>query len=170
MTDQTDTTQPTTPVQCDAAKDPAVRLTIAMGLAFALGVWCIIDLGHYPYKPLSEDVNAFFGWMFNHVCAVLGPAIGLVLLGFLIRYLRRKLVADGEGIGYLGKAKIAWQEVKTLDASELPGKGIVVLHYGDGQEMKLDGWKLTNFKKLIALIESSIPAEKIQRTAPPAEN
>lgn len=150
-------------VECPAAKDPAVRLFIGAGIAFAMGIWCILDLSNYPYAPPGEDINKFAGWAFNHGLAILGPLIGVIVLLLAVRLMKRTLLADGEGLGYVGKQKIAWDAIESVDATLLKDKGVVIVKPSQGDELKLDSWKLQNFKPLIALLESKVPEEKMKR-------
>lgn len=149
-------------VECPTSRDPAVRLFIGAGIAFALGIWCILDLAHYPYAAPGEDINKFGGWAFNHGGAILGPLIGVVVLVLALRFIKRRVVAGSEGLTVSGKPTIPWEKVEAVDATQLADKGIVVVRAGQ-REVKLDSWKLQNFKPLVALIESKVPAEKMQR-------
>jgi len=129
-------------------------------MGVGIGVWCFLDRGNYPYAPFDKDINKWSGWAFNHGMAIIGPVIGLIVFAWVIMFLRRKLVADAEGIGYVGRKKIPWSAVDELDAAELKDKGILYLRHSDGKTMKLDGWKLTDFRELVALAEKNVPAEK----------
>jgi hypothetical protein len=150
-------------VECPAARDPAVRLFIGAGIALAMGIWCILDLSNYPYAPPGEDINQFAGWAFNHGLAILGPLIGLIVLVLALRFMKRTLVADSDGLGYVGKEKMAWDGIESVDATLLKDKGVVIVKPSKGDELKLDGWKLQNFKPLIALLERKVPEEKMKR-------
>jgi len=148
-------------VECPAAKDPAVRLFILAAMLLGFGIWCLSDLGHYPYKPFSEDANAWLSHMFNKLGAYAFTPLGVVPLVWGIVFLRRKLVADEEGIGYAGRQRARWEDVKELDASRLESKGILTLHCGEGKRLVLDSWKLQNFRQLVALVESRLaPADE----------
>ena len=150
------------PVECPPAWDPAVRMLILAGMLLGLGIYCYID-GYvkqkYPHVAYGEDINAWAKWAFN----AYGPFVlippGLVVLGFLARYLLRKTRADGEGLRH-GSKKAAWGEISALDATDLKSKGIIRVEYGDGNIITLDSWKLRNFRELVAFIETKIPAEK----------
>jgi len=166
-TSPTDTNTAPTQVTCPAAKDPAVRMFIVSGMTLAGALWCIWDafiLGHYPYAPLSEDLNKFAGWAFNHLLPVilLPIAIDFGVRGFV--FLKRVLVADPEGIGYKGKTKYPWSDVTKLDASDLAEKKILRLHIkGRKKPLDLDSWKLENFVSLVAVVEDNVP-EDVDRT------
>ena len=154
-----------TRVECPAAKDPAVRLFIGAAMGLALAAYCFVDhyvLGDYQRPGPDGDINDWIGYLFNaYGPFVFGPP-GLVLVVWGIVFLRRKLVADQDGIGYVGKHKLAWSDVKRLDTSKFEKKGILRLEYGkDGEErvLTLDGWKLQNFKPLVRLVESKLKTE-----------
>jgi len=151
-----------TGVECPAAKDPAVRLFILAAMLLALGLYCLYD-GHikkaYPYEPFAEDMNAWLTWAFNYYGPFVFIPPAVVVVGIALLYLRRVMVADDEGIGYKGKTKTAWSDVQSLDASRLEAKGILLLNCSGGKRIKLDSWKLRNFRELVALVET-----KVQRT------
>ncbi len=149
-------------VECPATKDPAVRLFILAGMLIAFGAYCFIDgyvLDKYPHKSLSEDINVWANWALNHY----GPFVlippGILFAVWGVVFLRRKLVADANGIGYAGRQQIAWDKIEKLDASRLASKGILELYYGTAKPLKLDSWKLRNFKPLVAFVESHTSAE-----------
>ena len=146
-------------VECPATKDPAVRVFIMAAMALAFGLWCAYDayvLDKYPY---GEAVNEMASWAFNHFLPVVLVPVGLILLVKGVLMLRRVLVADAEGIGYVGKSKIAWGEVTELDASDLADKKILRLS-GTDRTLVLDSWKLQNFPQLVAVVEAHVPREK----------
>lgn len=149
-------------VEAPAARDPAVRKFILSAMLLAFGLWCVNDLHKYPYKPAAENFNAFAGWLFNHTGAVALPIAGLIVLAIGLLQLRRKLLADADGIGYVGKPKIAWKSITKVDASALQSKGVLVLHHGQDGKLTLDSWKLQNFRDLVAYVESHVPAEALQ--------
>ena len=146
-------------VECPAAKDPAVRLFIgaAMGLGFA--IYCAVDTVDVPKEWTFE----YFNEAIEYVLHKAGPYVfgipGVILAACGIRFLRRKLVADEAGIGYVGKEQVPWEKITELDASRLKAKGILTLHTGDGGTLKLCSWKLDNFKALVALIEQKVPQQ-----------
>ncbi|OPZ92512.1 MAG: hypothetical protein BWY73_00766 [candidate division TA06 bacterium ADurb.Bin417] len=155
-----DTTPQPRTVECRPARDPAVRLGILTALLLGFGLYCIHDAfltDKYPYVPAGQDINAFGAWAFNFFGSFAFTAGGVVVLGFLGRYLRRRLVADAEGIGYAGSEKVAWSDIARLDASELKTKGILRLHYGPDKVLTLDSWKLQNFRDLVVVVESRTP-------------
>jgi hypothetical protein len=71
------------------------------------------------------------------------------------------MVADGEGIGYQGQAKIAWGGIKRVDSSMLQSKGVLDLYDASGRKLRLDAWYLTNFRDLVAFVEKRVPAESL---------
>jgi hypothetical protein len=157
-------------VECPPARDPAVRLFIFAAMLLAFGVWCFVDsyLGVDKY-PMPADGNfSDVAWhYFNHGGAIVMPLAGLIPLWMAVAFLRRKLVADAEGIGYQHRPKVRWESITRLDATELQDKGMLDLHHGAAKPMTLDSWKLTNFKALVAFVEQHVPPEAIDVDAPP---
>lgn len=146
-------------VICPAARDPAVRQVLVALLLIGAAAWCFHDSPKYP-KPDPFDLNKYLGWAFNHFLpVVLLPAAAAVFVRVVV-LCRRRLVADGEGIGYAGKAKLPWDRVARVDARRLKSDGILLLHADDGTKLKLDSWRLRNFRQLVAFIEQRVPAEK----------
>jgi len=152
-------------VECPAARDPAVRMFIFAFILIGFGVWCFYDayvLGRYGLTD-NMDVNAWAGFLLNRVGGIALPLVGLIPLAIGIAQLRRSLVADAEGIGYVGKAKIPWSAVRALGSEQLASKGVLQLRYDAGGQEKvltLDGWKLQNFRDLVLLLESKVaPAD-----------
>ena len=97
-----------------------MRLFILAGMLIAFGAYCFVDAyirGRFPY-PENGDLNDFIGYYLNHVGGIVLPILGLVPLVWAIVFLRRVLVADDEGIGYVGKDRIPWAAVQSLDASK----------------------------------------------------
>jgi len=163
-------------IECPPARDPAVRLFIMAAMLLVLGLWCFYDAyikGAYPY-PADGDVNKLAKFYFNHVGGIALPLAGLVPLVMGLRFLKRILVADAETIRVPGTPAVAWKDVKRLDATDLPGKGILRLEYGKDKPMVLDSWKLQNFKKLVAFVENHVPTEAIEgaksTASPPGDN
>ena len=150
-----------TEVVCNTAKDPVVRLFIVAAMCLGFGLWCFTDLAHYP-KPVEpfamKHINEWSGYLFNAIGAYVLTPVGLIVLVYTFLFMKRRLVADAEGIGYAGKEKIRWEQVDDLDATKLKDKGILVVHAGD-RALKLDAWKLKNFKELVAFVESQVPVE-----------
>ena len=162
MTDQTPSQSPAASVECPAAKDPAVRLFILAAMLIGSGIYCFVDhyvRGKYPYLD-SPTLNERAGYLFNHY----GPFVlippGLLFLVWGIVALRRRLVADEQGIGYVGKPKIPWSAITTVDSSKLADKDILIIGHTLEERpavLKLKGWKLKNFRDMVALIESKAP-------------
>ena len=170
MNETTDTPQPDH-VECPPTRDPAVRLFIMAGMLLIFGLWCFYDAyvkypDPYPY-PTDGDINKLAKHYFNHVGGIALPLAGLVPLVLGLRFLRRVLVADAEGIRVPGAPDVAWKDVKRLDATDLPGKGILRLEYGADKPLVLDSWKLQKFKALVAFVEHHVPAEAIETVQPP---
>ena len=144
-----------TRVVCPAALDLAIRPLILAVALIAFGIWCAMD--QQPYKSLDEDMNTWLTWAMNYYGQFAFTALGLVPLYFGIRALRRKMVADDQGVGFEGKDKILWSSVTGLDASELKEKNILTVIHGGGQRYKLDGFDLKNFRELVTFVEAHIP-------------
>ncbi|MBN1553383.1 MAG: hypothetical protein JXA11_01455 [Phycisphaerae bacterium] len=150
-------------VESNAARDPAIRLGIAAVMLIGMGLWCFHDRNKYE-PPAAWDmkhINEASKYAFNHFGAFVFVPPGAALVLWMLVFLRRKLIADQDGIGYAGKEKIPWGSITKLDTSQAKSKGILQLHYGDGKVLKLDNWKLTNFRELISLVESKIPSDKM---------
>ncbi len=62
-------------------------------------------------------------------------------------------------MGFVGETKIAWTAVTEMDLSKFKSKEIMVLKAGD-ESIALDGWKLQNFRPLIAKVEAALPDVK----------
>jgi hypothetical protein len=148
-----------TEVVCPPTKDPAVRLFIAAAALIAFGGWCLTDLREVPAAWDLKHINDVAGYLLNNWGPFVFFPAGLISLVWGILFLRRKCVADGEGIvyAYLCREKIPWDSVTELDASELAEKKILHLRYGEGKSLTLDEWKLQNFKDLVAFVEVRVP-------------
>ena len=142
-------------------KDLAVRLFIAAAMFGGLGGYCLIDdmAGKYPYAPPAEDLNTFLKFAFNHYGPYVFIPLGVLLGIWGIVALRRKLIIDDEGIGYATGRKIKWSDITKIDASQLQKKGLLFLHHGPRGQLKLDSWKIQNFRNLVELVEKYLPAE-----------
>lgn len=162
----TDATRPSGSIECEPNKDPGVRLLIAAGLLLGMGIYCIIDVarGEYVYASPSEDINTFGKWAINFVGQFVLTIPGVVLVVWGILFFRRTCKADENGLhyAYFSKTPVAWEDIEKIDATELKGKGILTLEVKDGRKVKLDSWKIDNFKPLVVFIEQHVPAEKIK--------
>lgn len=151
-------------IECPASKEPAVRYFIVAGLLLAFGLYCFYDayiLGKYPY-PTGEDaenINKLATYYFNHWGAFVFTIGGLIPLVLGLRFLKRVLVADAEGVAPPGGPKVAWSSVTKLDATDLASKGLLRLEYGAEKPLVLDSWCYQNFKALVAFVEAHVPAE-----------
>ena len=155
MNDTPESTDPTQ-VVCPATRDMAIRMLIIAAMLIGFGAYCFTDWGKPKYaKPESGqgDVNDWAKYYLTYW----GPFVlippGVVVLVMAGLAARRKLVADDEGIGYECREKISWSAVTGLDASQLQSKQILHVQHGDGQQLTLDGYKLQNFKDLVAFVE-----------------
>ncbi|MHC4981899.1 MAG: hypothetical protein ACYTF6_01865 [Planctomycetota bacterium] len=150
-------------VECGATKDPAVRWGfIPAAILIGYGLYCAHDAfltDKFPYAKPSESFNKFAYWAFNHFGAFVFTLLGIYALVWGILFLRRRLIADEGGIGYAGKSKVPWEKVERLDTAKLEKKGILCLHHEGGKKLKLDSWKLRNFKELVTIIEKHVGAK-----------
>ena len=158
MTEQTQGTE-STRVECPARKDPAVRMFIIAAMLLGFDIWCFVD-GYVYHRPKEiQSINDKLTWTTNYVGGIALPVLSLIPLGYGIAMLRRRLLADAEGLGFAGKPKVAWSSVTRLDSQDLAGKRILRLHYqanGQDRVLVLDGWRLENFKPLVALVEQKV--------------
>ncbi len=125
---------------------PALLL-IGFGVAFLWDGWV-----QNKYSP-TEKPTAYY---MNRYGVILLP-IGLAWAAYAVMLWRRALVADAEGIGYVGKDKIRWSQLKRL---EIPDKGLLTVVYdqkGAEQTLKLDRYELKNFSQLVECIEAHAP-------------
>jgi len=150
--------EPANRIECPATKDPAVRLFIVAGLLIGLGAWCIHDQSKYPY-PQPYELNKYLSYAFNYYGPFVFIPVGLVFVVLAIVALRRRLVADEEGIGYQGKPKHAWAEITAVDASRLKDKGVLTLLLAGDKKLLLDCWKLKGFRELVAFVERRLPPD-----------
>ena len=153
-------------VECTAAKDPAVRLFILAAMLMGFGAWCLTDMRPRPETWDLKHVNEIAAYLLNNWGPLLLVPGGMFVLARAILYLRRKLVATDEGIGYDGKEQVAWSRIHRLDATDLADKGMLRLEYGAAKPLTLDAWKLNNFKAMVAFVEARVPPEAIE-TDPP---
>lgn len=159
MTEPT-TNQPHDRIEARAATDPAVRMFIFAGMLLAYSVWCFLDWKQQPTAWDLEHANEVGSFLVTNVLVWLALPVGLIVVVWAMLFLRRRLVADTEGIGYAGKKQMPWHSVKKVDASMLASKGILDLYHGDGDDkFRLDAWKLKDFKPLVAFVESHLPSQ-----------
>lgn len=148
-------------VECRTSRDPYIRLFI-LGIVMLVwagfsaydAVWKLDAQGEQKYSPKHNPA----GFLFNAGMAVVLPPLAVIALIWANRIRRRRLVADDEGLGYLGKQKIAWNRIKRLVPR---GKGLLDVYYEDGngaqQRLKLDSWMLKGFNELVSFIEAKAP-------------
>ena len=145
-------------VECRASSDHAVRLFILTAMPLAFGIWCLTDPRPQPDAWDMANINKAAAYILNNWGPVVFFPLGIVGLYFSIRFIRRVMVADEKGIGYVGKDQILWDQVTKLDATALK-KEILVLE-APQRALKLDGYKLRNFRDLVAFIEKNVPQDK----------
>lgn len=142
-------------IECRASSDRAVRNFIMAALFVGGGVYCIVD------RQETVDwynINSASKYLLNYAPFLFFPIAAIIAI-WTIRFRSRVLVADAEGIGYSGAAKIAWNRIEELDATRLD-KGYLDLYYGEDQKLVLDSDKLQNYKSLVAFVEKHVPKEK----------
>jgi len=144
-------------VECPPTREPAVRAFIFAALLMGMGAWCLTDLRKPPEAWDFKHINEVASYLLNNWGPVVFFPAGLLVAALAVRFLRRKLLADAEGIGYAGADKVAWDQVHELDASKLKDKQILLLRYGQGRKLTLDAWKLQNFRELVAFVEAHVP-------------
>lgn len=159
---ESDESPQTDRVECTARKDPAVNLFIVAAMGIGFGIWCLTDMRPPPESWDLDHINEASAYLLNNWGPLLFMPIGLIALIWGILFLRRKLVATAEGIGYEGKQQVPWSRVTRLDASLLRSKNILKLHHGGAKPLTLDSWKLNNFKAMVAFVEQHVPPEAIQ--------
>ena len=155
-------------VECRAAKDPAVRLFIIAAMLIGVGLWCLTDWRERPEAWDARHINEVSGYLLNNWGPFLFLPGGLVVVYWAIRFLRRVLIADGEGVGYAGKDRISWDKIEKVDATELP-QGFLRIEHDGGEVLTLDSWKLQNFRDLVAFLETRVPKDRQVTAATKAE-
>ena len=148
-------------VECPAARDPYLRMLILGVVMLGWGLWSgydaylAVDKQGQPKLSMKTDEMRF---LFNAVMFYVLPPAGVVALVWAGRIRRRRLVADEEGLGYVGGEKIAWNCIRRLVPR---GKGLLHVHYegadGSPRRLKLDSWMLKGFNELVAFIEAKSP-------------
>lgn len=157
MTDTNDKSQGSQMVS-PASKDALIRPLIIAVALIGVGIWCYSDRSSYPAPEAwnVKHINDAAGYVLNHI---IGPylliPLGVIFGIYALMMSRRKVVADEHGIGYAGKDKLSWSDIKNVDASRLQDKQILYLEHVAGK-MKLDGYKLDNFKPLVEMIEAKV--------------
>ena len=143
-------------IECKATKDPIVRLFILAAMLIGFGLYCYMTR-EPNYTPAGKDLNKFLSWAMGEYgpFACIPPGVLVALWAFLAA--RKRLVVDAQGIGFVGGEKIAWSAVTAVDASRLQSKGLLFIHAAD-KSMRLCDWKLTDFKPMVAFLETHLPA------------
>lgn len=155
---------PVESTQCRTSRDAAVRIFIIAGMLIGAAIWCWSDRRQPPEAWDLKNINDAAAYILNNWGPFLFMPVGLIFVIRGILFLNRRIVADGEGIGYAGR-KIAWSEITRLDATRLETKGILRLHYGQGKTLTLDQWKLEKegFRDLVALVERHV-SDDVRKT------
>ncbi len=144
-------------VECLAAKDPPFRLLLVTIMLLGFGVYSYWD-AYYAVDDKGEKkytVEKSAGdYYFNVVCGYLFPPLGIAAGAWGAHMLRRRFVADQEGLGFEGKDIVPWGDVVKLVKRD---RGLLDVHYktdGSKGKLTLDSWKLKNYDDLILLVES----------------
>ncbi|MCY2926657.1 MAG: hypothetical protein NT031_14705 [Planctomycetota bacterium] len=145
-------------IECKPTKDPVVRLFILAAMLIGFGVYCYLTRVEKPTKTITEDLNTYLSWAMGEYLPIVLTPPGLLVGVLAVMASKRRLVADGEGIGYVGKEKVAWSAITAVDAARLQTKGLLDIHYGAGKSLLLCDWKLTDFKPMVAFLEAHLPA------------
>jgi hypothetical protein len=148
-------------VECPTAKDPYIRMLIVgivmIGWGLLSGYDALVKKDNSGNRVYSLD-NKPSHFLFNLGMFGLLPPAGIVALVWAQRIRRRRLVADEEGLGYVGREKIAWGRLQRLVPR---GKGLLDVYYaaadGTQRRLKLDSWMLKNFNDLAKFIEAKAP-------------
>ena len=114
-------------VECGPTTEPAVRWFIFAAMMIGFAIWCFSDRREPPKAWTLEHINDIATYVLNNFMPYLFAPLGLLALAMALIHLKSKLIADDEGIGYAGKQKHGWDQVKKLDVSELKDKGILYL-------------------------------------------
>ena len=155
----------TTLIECKSTRDPLLRLGFLVAMLVGFGLWCVYEMNlidgapKYSYKSMSDDFNTWATWAFNFYGQFVFTGLGLLLAWKALKFKNQVLTADDAGVGYVGREKIAWADVIEMDLSKFKAKEIMVLKAGD-TSITLDGWKLQNFRDLIAKVEAALPDVK----------
>jgi len=150
-----------TRVTCPPEKDPAVRTFVFAAIMIGFAVWCYTDRRELPEAWDLEHINDAAAYLMNNWGPVVLVPIGIIAALMGMKHLSRILEADENGIGYVGKDKIAWSDIVEVDASLLKSKGLILINAGE-KKLKLRSGDMENFRELAALIEKSIPEEKLK--------
>jgi len=162
-------------VQARPSMDPTVRLLIVAAMFIGVGAWCFCEANFAkddngnpkyprPAEPFSvKTINAWAGYITNHGGGYVLPLLGLPFLIGAVRQIRRRMTVDATGIT-AGREKVAWSDVKEIDAGEMAKKSILKIYHDQGM-IKIDGyyWQKSDFRTMVAIIEQNVPAEKIRR-------
>ena len=145
-----------THVTCPPEKDLAIRIFIFAAIMIGFAVWCYMDRRELPEAWTLEHINDAAAYLLNNWGPVVLVPIGIIAAVVGFKHLSLTLEADENGIGYVGKEKIAWTDIVEVDASQLKSKGLILVNAGE-KKLKLRSGDMENFRELAALIEKSIP-------------
>ena len=152
-------------LECPSTAEPSIRCFIFAAVVIGFAIWCFTDRRPPPEAWDFKHINEVFAYLLNNWGPVVFVPIGIITLAIGIKQLKSKLIADDEGFTYTSKSKIRWDQIKKLDSSVLKAKGILYLTIEDGNEIKLDSWKLQNFRELVKLIEQKVSTGPAQKQA-----
>ena len=147
-------------VICPATKEPSIRVFIMALLLLGFAVYCFIDQHKYPYPSEFGLNNETIGYALNHWSPYVFIPAGIVLAGWGVVLLHRRVHANAKGIGYSGKEMILWGDVMSIDATRLKSKGLIHIDTNKGARLTLDSWKIQDFRQLLEVVEKNVEPEK----------
>ena len=152
-------------IECKPTKDPVVRLFILAAMFIGFAAYCYLTRVTKPTKTITEDLNGYMSWAMGEYFPYILTPPGVLVAILAFRASKKRLVADAQGIGYVGGQTIAWSAITAVDAARLQAKGLLYIHYGQGKKLCLCDWKLTDFKPMVAFLEAHLPANVMVKTA-----
>ena len=143
-------------VICTLAKARKWRWIVYIVASAVFSVYCYYD-GWISDKYKDELSNLWF----NRVAAVvLAVTFVVLVIVYLTKISKTRVVADDNGIDVNGKFVIKWDSIKRVDDSYVE-KGLLDIFYVDenGKEKKwvADDYKITNFDELLDEISKHRP-------------
>ena len=149
-----------TEVICPATKEPSIRVFIMALMLLGFAIYCFIDQAKYPYPTEFALNNDTVGYVLNHWSPYVFIPTGVVLAGWGVVLLRRRVQAGEKGIGHIGGEMIPWHDVMSIDATRLKSKGLIHIDTIKGRRLTLDSWKIQDFRQLLEVIEKNVEPEQ----------
>ncbi len=110
------------------------------------------ERGWPPEIPKERDQGDI---VTQYVIIVVCIPIGLIALVWLLMHLPRKVTSDEQGFS-VGRLKVPYSAVTSIDKSRWDSKAIAVVHYdhnGHKGEAKIDDWKFKGAGEVLKDIE-----------------